>query len=228
MDKIINFSDISKLYSEKYKKEDKKSPGTSDSEKSCDLGSMPCYPPVIRVPMIEAKSALREFHEKYGDVKSAKYLEALKKHCIPNTGVVFDPEHKIEKYSPEYDKLCTEIIHTGISGRQGMCEFLDNYIAKNGNYIESAHCALLTENMLKKKGVKTDILCMKDKQDETEHYFTVINMDNKADVKDPYTWGKNAVICDTWANICLTVPDMLDYYEDLFCIEDGDYSFDYM
>lgn len=39
------------------------------------------------------------------------------------------------------------------------------------------------------------------------HVFLVINRNNPSDPNDPYDWGKNAVICDPWANKVFKASD---------------------
>ena len=229
MDKVIYFSDFSKPYFEESRKEDKPLPECTHGDESSDLTFMPVYDTaVIKIPSIEAKSALNDFHEKYGKLKSAKLLEVIEKHCLPDSDVKVDLDERKKQYLREYDKLCLEVMCRGISGKEDMCKFLKDYIAEHGNYIESPHCALLIEDILKNKGVKSQIVCLKDSEGKIEHYFNVIGMDENANVKDPYTWGKKAIVCDAWANACVEISDVLDFYENLFRIEYGDYHFDYM
>ena len=52
-------------------------------------------------------------------------------------------------------------------------------------------------------------------------------MDDMANIKEPDTWGKNAVICDAWAQICMKVPEAIEYYNNLFNLEYGSFCFDY-
>lgn len=48
------------------------------------------------------------------------------------------------------------------------------------------------------------------------HAFTVIGLDKNADLANPQTWGKNAVIVDAWANIVKRASEGIDYIKDLF------------
>lgn len=48
------------------------------------------------------------------------------------------------------------------------------------------------------------------------HAFTVIGMKKNADVSDPKTWGKNAVIIDAWSNMVKRVHEGIDIIKETF------------
>ena len=73
----------------------------------------------------------------------------------------------------------------------------------------SDQAILAASYLIEKKGIKNVALIactMKGQNplnpDATDqHVFAVVGLDKRADLKDPETWGKNAVIVDPWGNI---------------------------
>ena len=45
-------------------------------------------------------------------------------------------------------------------------------------------------------------------------------MKEDAKINDPSTWGDDAVVCDVWANIAMGKDEAIEYYRDLFSIDD--------
>lgn len=54
-----------------------------------------------------------------------------------------------------------------------------------------------------------------------DHVFIVINRDPKSDPEIPATWGKNAYICDPWANIAYPAREFRDKLRDFSYKFDG-------
>ncbi len=128
-------------------------------------------------------------------------------------------------------KSMREDIEKNVKGkpRQFYLNYVQDAILKNdvANCIEKSILAL---SLLKEKGienVKRLSLNAKEKfipadEDPTE-CFTVIDMDDKAKVEDPDTWGDGAIIADPFAKFVAPVKDACKYFKRLFGIKaDGD------
>ena len=84
--------------------------------------------------------------------------------------------------------------------------------------------AIAIANILKEsnyKGNSAIIHTFGDRNDNTgycfgSHVFNVIGLDKNANISDPSTWGKNAVIVDAWAGKTMTPKEAIEFYRDFF------------
>ncbi len=84
----------------------------------------------------------------------------------------------------------------------------------------------LRKNKLNPKAVQVDML-----DTDTDHVFCVIGLKKGADIKNPKTWGENAVVVDGWKNFVLRAQDAMIEYENLYgektssmCFHNIDYN----
>ena len=92
---------------------------------------------------------------------------------------------------------------------------------------KSANCkectTLIFDKLLKRgckpQNIKLDIVSDAEKARPRNHTFTVIGLDNKADIAKPHTWGKDCIIIDGWATIVKRAQDGVEYLKQLFCVD---------
>ena len=92
---------------------------------------------------------------------------------------------------------------------------------------KSANCkectTLIFDKLLKRgckpQNIKLDIVSDAENTRPRNHTFTVIGLDNKADIAKPHTWGKDCIIIDGWANIVKRAQDGVEYLKQLFCVD---------
>lgn len=79
---------------------------------------------------------------------------------------------------------------------------VENIVKETG----AANCgeqAYLLSKRLKENGVKHKVVVMEMKKGDSyvdSHTFCVIGLDEKSQINNPKTWGKNAVVADLWMN----------------------------
>ncbi len=103
----------------------------------------------------------------------------------------------------------------------------DNYIKKLLDFLKTkniANCSemnRLAQYKLREKGIKsTLVMCVVDNDEVSrnvnDHTFVVINLAKDALIKNPKTWGNNAVIVDAWLKESGSANDIILKYETLF------------
>lgn len=94
-----------------------------------------------------------------------------------------------------------------------------NYLKKAVKFQKVANCqerSFLIHNELEQMGIKSQNIRLNfvpknDKKISKNHAFTVIGLDNNAEINNPHTWGKNAVIVDAWANMVKRAAEGIEY-----------------
>jgi hypothetical protein len=99
-----------------------------------------------------------------------------------------------------------------------------DYLKQAVKYTKVANCqecAFLVHDKLEKAGIPSQNVRLNFEQKNgfdtaKNHAFTVIGMKEDADIANPHTWGKDAVIIDGWSNMVKRVQDGLEYIKQLF------------
>ena len=216
---------------QKYRREKQKReiPDTVQQEAQ-NLDNMPHYKIVpSKHPIIEAQKTLEHFHSDFGEVKSPTYIaQIIKKRSQEGADdeEISDLMLKRHEYHIGLSKIRSEMNQYGYMNNAVYCILLTSFMAKYGTYLNCGECSSLIKNMLDKKGVEAHNVYMTTQNEQgervnkAEHVFTVINMKEDAKINDPSTWGDDAVVCDVWANIAMGKDEAIEYYRDLFSIDD--------
>ncbi len=200
-----------------------------------NLGNMPCFYPVGKNFLKTANSILKEFQSEY-EVKSSTYLceqiKQAKKQQQPDN-ILNEMLNLRKKYSFKIKKMRRELSNGKFSSFEEYVSFLKNYIKKNGAYMNCSECSDIIQDKFNQKGIKSNnvlLYSVNNKGDRTsfaEHVFTVIGLDKNAQIKNPKTWGKDAVICDGWANIARPADKGIEFYEKFFDIDKTKNNFEF-
>lgn len=59
------------------------------------------------------------------------------------------------------------------------------------------------------------------------HIFTVFGMKNGAQLENPRTWGNNAVVVDSWANIVMPAREAIEYFKNFFKFDGQRHSLEF-
>lgn len=198
-----------------------------ESVKQTDLNLIPYYKTDIKTTFKICYQTLSDFKKEYYPLKSATYICELKKQAKRRGDIEeFNRlEEKKREYSGKIKKMRREIFSHGVISPAEKTEKLRQYIKENGSFMNCQECADLMLDMLHKKGVVAENLCLitlnsdKNRVNYAEHVFTIAGLDPKADISNPETWGQNAVIVDGWAGICMKANEGIKYYNNFFNID---------
>lgn len=204
-----------------------KSDVCENSAKVLNLNNLPSYCPIGGNGLQLANSVLKEFKSEY-DVKSATYVcEQIKQAKKQNQSEdVLDDLFSLRRnYSKNVKKMRKEVCSKNYSSFKEYISALKSYIKQNGSYMNCNECADLIQYKFNQKGVKSNNVLLYTVNSEgnrtslAEHVFTVIGLDENSDIKNPESWGKNAIICDGWANIAMPAARGIEFYEKFFGID---------
>jgi len=175
-----------------------------------------------------ARETVQEFHKELGFLHSDSFIQLkIYKHRQDKK---FEPINQklgviAKKYANEVGdvmyKQQMELFSTDMPEHQ-ITEQLKLYVkeAHAGNCDQQAE---ILQEELKKKGISARNLNFRilNKADDQMrecggHSFDVIGMDKNADIQNPDSWGVNAVIADSWANISEPAPTGLKYLKEIF------------
>lgn len=198
-----------------------------NSAKVLNLNNLPAYRPIGGNGLQLANSLLKEFKSEY-DVKSATYVcEQIKQAKKQNQSeAVLDDLFALRRtYSKNVKKMRKDVWSEKYSSFEEYISALKSYIKQNGSYMNCNECADLMQDKFNQKGIKSNNVLLYTINSEgnrtslAEHVFTVIGLDENSDIKNPESWGKNAIICDGWADIAMPAARGIEFYEKFFGID---------
>lgn len=204
-----------------------KSAVCKNSAEVLNLNNLPAYCPIGGNGLQLANSVLKEFKNEY-DVKSATYVcEQIKQAKKQNQSeAVLDDLFSLRRnYSKNVKKMRKEVWSKNYSSFEEYITALKSYIKQNGSYMNCNECADLMQDKFNQTGVKSNNVLLYTVNGEgnrtslAEHVFTVIGLDANSDIKNPESWGKNAIICDGWADIAMPAARGIEFYEKFFGID---------
>lgn len=199
-------------------------------EDSTNLNFIPHYPIIKSCNdiLITAQNTLKNFYENFGTPKSATYvceqIKQAKKQGLSDT-VLDELNAKRRSYSSNTKKMRAYIKAQQSESFEEYIDTLKKYIDKNGSYMNCGECANLIFHDLSQKGIPAKnvlIYTVNSEGNRTPyvgHVFTLAGLDKNCDIKNPSSWGKNALICDGWAGICMPAEEGIEYYKKFFDID---------
>lgn len=228
---MIQLTRISKIPLEKISKNESKKSCGKTIEHETDLKMMPQYPALSWVNVkASAKKAMYDFKKDFGEIKSATYVAEQYKQA-KHSGAPEEVLDSLSETRKEYSKKVKEMRKNVYSVRydsfDDYIKSLKSYVKENGSYMNCNECADLMLYKLRKQGVKATNVCIftvnknGERTSGTEHVFTVAGLRDNADIKNPDTWGNNAIICDAWAGICEKADEGIKFYKDFFAPDKG-------
>ncbi len=170
-----------------------------------------------RKELITAEKMLRFVQEKYGKPKSSSWLQ-LKRMQNKDNPKFADLSGRLASKADGYDFAITyrpyEHVNNNVSGEKPAKDLVGN----------CDHCAktVQLEYLFEHKKPTANIVVNVEKADGKgfcNHVFNVSNLEKGADLKDPKTWGKGAIVTDLWAGIAKPADAALSYYNQLFDID---------
>ena len=176
---------------------------------------------IINQNIIMGEKVLKNFHSEYPYyLSNTKINLKIKQHS------------KDRKFAPLLGKLCGKSYLTGFK-LEGIREGFEkgseelSYLKKaihNKKVANCGECSAIVADELEKNNIPYKNIIMDVYSNAVpnkrmfNHKFTIIGFDSKADIANPKTWGKNAVIIDAWANIVKRAQDGLEHIKQLFNI----------
>ena len=144
-----------------------------------------------------------------------------------NTAIRTHEDNK--RYSDLIPRLRKQSIVTGLKINNLRLAYASipnkiQYLTQNIKFNKVANCcecSFLIHDTLKQQGVESQNVIMNifkngEERFDRNHAFTVIGLKKDANISNPKTWGKHAVIVDGWANIVKRAKEGLDYFTELF------------
>ena len=144
-----------------------------------------------------------------------------------NTAIRTHEDNK--RYSDLIPRLRKQSIVTGLKINNLRLAYASipnkiQYLTQNIKFNKAANCcecSFLIHDTLKQQGVESQNVIMNifkngEERFDRNHAFTVIGLKKDANISNPKTWGKHAVIVDGWANIVKRAKEGLDYFTELF------------
>ncbi len=173
---------------------------------------------IITENLYNGEKALRGFNAEFPYIRSnIKYNSIIERH------------KNNETYSKIIPKLRGKSVISGlmISQMRGMYENAPDkikFLSKAVKATKTAgcrECSFLIRDRLEKMGIESQNIRFYVEQKNgfdtnKNHAFTVIGLDKGADLNNPDTWGKNAVIVDGWANMVKRAKEGIEYFKTLF------------
>ena len=128
------------------------------------------------------------------------------------------PDEEVYFYYTDLIDTTRELVD--FKKRQGLTKKEATYEAVK--YTGAANCgeqALLVSQKLDELGIKNQVISMNLRLNTKNSYyvtnghsFCVIDADDKMDVNNPDTWGKDAVVVDMWSNTVAKVKDAIEFF----------------
>lgn len=228
---MIELSRISKIPTAKVEGKTPELSQKTGIEKNTNLKLMPQYPALSWINVkCSAQKAMSDFKKEFGEVKSATYI-AEKAKQLKRTGASEEVLDKLfdmrRQYSAKIKEMRNNIYSVKYESYEDYINALKKHIKENGSYMNCNECADLMLEKLRRRGIEATNVCIYSVNEKgektcvTEHVFTVAGLSKNADIKNPQTWGSNAIICDAWAGICDKAENGIKFYKEFFAPEKG-------
>ena len=159
---------------------------------------------------------LNDFKLHYPNLESSSMLDTK----IMQLKYQNAPEYTINFMQKLADNATDKYVHmienTPLSSNFSDEAFI-NQIKENIKNYNMANCgerAFLVSDQLNKMGIANKIVEISGSNPQSSHVFNVIGLSPNADITKPETWGKNAVIIDTWVNKTGKADDIIKFYRE--------------
>lgn len=185
---------------------------------------------VLRKNLSVARATVQDFHAQFGYPKSNTFVQLkIYKHRQDSaySQICQSLEAVLSRYAEAFEKVKADYIEN--IRRHGkpltMADSVDCY-SKSVLDNRTANCdlqSLILREKLRKNGVRAKNigLTIRSKSTNKErkyvrHFFNVVGMKRFARINNPKSWGKNAVVADTWSHICEPAEIGIEYLKDVF------------
>lgn len=173
---------------------------------------------VLTQNLYNGEKVLKEFKSEYPYIKSnTKYNTIIDRHKDDERYADILPRLRGQS---QLSGLVVYQIRSSYQSQPNKINYLKQAV-KFSKVANCQECAFLIHDKLEKAGIPSQNIRLNFEQkngfDTTKnHAFTVIGMNKNADVSNPKTWGKNAVIIDAWSNMVTRVREGIDFIKQTF------------
>lgn len=176
---------------------------------------------IITQNLYNGERILKEFKSDFPYIKSnTRYNISINRHKDDSRYSDLIPRLRGQS---QFNGLVTFEMRCGYENSNKKSEYL-NKAVKQTKIAGCQECSFLIHERCKKAGIPSQNIRMEVVQSngfdtDRNHAFTLIGFNKDADLSNPKTWGKNAVIIDGWANIVTKAQEGIEYLKQLFSVD---------
>lgn len=159
---------------------------------------------------------INQFNRLYPNVQSSTMMDIKAKQTVKtNPASAQVMQEQADKCMDKYvEMLDNNPLKENFSNENYINQIKQNIVQYN--IANCGEMAYLVQDELNKKGIDNKVIEIGGDKNYQSHVFNVIGMDKNANPSDPSTYGKNAVVIDTWAKKVMPFDDAVKYYNDFF------------